>query len=101
MSESLGQQIVVENRPGAGGISGTEIVARSPADGCTLLIARGGQLAVTPPPCQPLPYDPLKDLAPVSLIGSTALFLVLQASVPANDFKELVALAKAKPRATK
>src|SRR5882672_1022287 len=97
MSESLGQQIVVENRPGAGGISGTEIVARSSADGYTLLIADVGQLAINPHLFKQLPYDPLKDLAPVSLIGSTALFLVLQASIPANDFKELVALAKAKP----
>src|SRR2546430_5882722 len=97
MSEALGQQIVVENRPGAGGISGTEIVARSSADGYTLLIADVGQLAINPHLFKQLPYDPLKDLAPVSLIGSTALFLVLQASVPANDFKELVALAKSKP----
>src|SRR6266850_2369667 len=99
MSEALGQQIVVENRPGAGGISGTEVVARSTADGYTLLIADVGQLAINPHLFKPLPYDPLKDLAPVSLIGSTALFLVLQASVPANDFKELVALAKARPGA--
>ena len=80
MSESLGQQIVVENRPGAGGISGTEVVARSSADGYTLLIADVGQLAINPHLFKQLPYDPLKDLAPVSLIGSTALFLVLQAS---------------------
>src|SRR5213083_2452044 len=97
MSEALGQQIVVENRPGAGGISGTEVVARSTADGYTLLIADVGQLAINPHLFKALPYDPLKDLAPVSLIGSTALFLVLQASIPANDFRELVALAKAKP----
>ncbi len=88
---------MVENRPGAGGISGTEIVARSSADGYTLLIADVGQLAINPHLFKQLPYDPLKDLAPVSLIGSTALFLVLQASIPANDFKELVALAKARP----
>src|SRR2546429_2706 len=97
MAEALGQQIVVENRPGAGGISGTEVVARSTADGYTLLIADVGQLAINPHLFKALPYDPLKDLAPVSLIGSTALFLVLQASIPANDFRELVALAKAKP----
>src|SRR3989442_14960995 len=97
MSDALGKQIVVENRPGAGGISGTEVVARSSADGYTLLIADVGQLAINPHLFKQLPYDPLKDLAPVSLIGSTALFLVLRASVPASDFKELVALAKAKP----
>jgi tripartite-type tricarboxylate transporter receptor subunit TctC len=97
MSESLGQQIVVENRPGAGGISGTEMVAKSSADGYTLLIADVGQLAINPHLFKQLPYDPLKDLAPVSLIGSTALFLTLHTLVPANNFKELVALAKSKP----
>jgi tripartite-type tricarboxylate transporter receptor subunit TctC len=97
MSESLGQQIVVENRPGAGGISGTEMVAKSSADGYTLLIADVGQLAINPHLFKQLPYDPLKDLAPVSLIGTTALFLTLHTSVPANNFKELVALAKSKP----
>jgi len=66
MSEALGQQIVVENRPGAGGISGTEIVARSPADGYTLLIADVGQLAINPHLFKPLPYDPLKDRCPMT-----------------------------------
>src|SRR5712692_9607056 len=56
-----------------------------------------GQQTINPHLFKQLPYDPLKDLAPVSLIGSTALFLVLEASIPANDFKELVALAKARP----
>src|SRR5437899_8525376 len=97
MSEALGQQIVVENRPGAGGISGTEVVARSTADGYTLLIADVGPLAINPHLFKALPYDPLKDLAPVSLIGSTALFLVLQASIPSNHFTAPVAVAKAKP----
>ncbi|HXM83374.1 MAG TPA: tripartite tricarboxylate transporter substrate binding protein [Burkholderiales bacterium] len=97
LSESLGQQIIVENRPGAGGISGTEIVAKSSADGYTLLIADVGQLAINPHLFKQLPYDPLKDLAPVSLIGSTALFLVLHPSVPANSFQELVAYARSKP----
>jgi tripartite-type tricarboxylate transporter receptor subunit TctC len=97
MSESLGQQIIVENRPGAGGISGTEMVAKSSADGYTLLIADVSQLAINPHLFKQLPYDPLKDLAPVSLIGTTALFLTLHTSVPANNFKELVALAKSKP----
>jgi tripartite-type tricarboxylate transporter receptor subunit TctC len=97
MSESLGQQIVVENRPGAGGISGTEMVAKSSADGYTLLIADVGQLAINPHLFKQLPYDPLKDLAPVSLIGTTALFLTLHTSVPADNFKQLVALAKSKP----
>src|SRR5258708_5320191 len=72
MPESLGEQVVVENRPGAGGITGTEIVARSSAGGYTLLIADVGQLAIDPHLVKQLAYAPLKYLAPVSLIGSTA-----------------------------
>ncbi len=97
MTQSLGQQVIVENRPGAGGISGTEAVAKSPADGYTLLIADVGQVAINPHLFAKLPYDALKDFAPVSLIGSTSLFLVLHPSVPANSFQELVAYAKANP----
>jgi tripartite-type tricarboxylate transporter receptor subunit TctC len=97
LSEALGQQVLVENRPGAGGISGTEAVAKAPPDGYTLLIADVGQLAINPHIFAKLPYDALKDLAPVSLLGTSTLFLVLHPSVPANSFQELVALAKAKP----
>jgi tripartite-type tricarboxylate transporter receptor subunit TctC len=99
MSEALGQQLLVENRPGAGGISGTEAVAKAAPDGYTLLIADVGQLAINPHIFSRLPYDALKDLAPVSLLGSSTLFLVLHPSVPANTFQELVALARAKPGA--
>ena len=97
MTQSLGQQVIVENRPGAGGISGTEAVAKSSADGYTLLIADVGQVAINPHLFAKLPYDPLKDFAPVSLIGSTSLFLVLHPSVPVNSFQELVSYAKANP----
>src|SRR5260221_139782 len=97
ITQSLGQQVIVENRPGAGGISGTEAVAKSAADGYTLLIADVGQVAINPHLFAKLPYDALKDFAPVSLIGSTSLFLVLHPSVPANSFQELVAYAKANP----
>ena len=97
MTQSLGQQVIVENRPGAGGISGTEAVAKSPADGYTLLIADVGQVAINPHLFAKLPYDALKDFAPVSLIGSTSLFLVLHPSVPVNSFRELVSYAKANP----
>ena len=97
LAEALGQQVLVENRPGAGGISGTEAVAKAPPDGYTLLIADVGQLAINPHIFARLPYDALKDLAPVGLLGSSTLFLVLHPSVPANSFQELVALAKAKP----
>jgi tripartite-type tricarboxylate transporter receptor subunit TctC len=97
MSESLGQQLLVENRPGAGGITGTEAVTKADRDGYTLLIADVGQMAINPHLFSKLPYDPLKDLAPVTLLGSTALFLVVHPSVPVNNFKELVAVVKAKP----
>ena len=97
LAEALGQQLLVENRPGAGGISGTEAVARAAPDGYTLLIADVGQLAINPHIFSKLPYDALKDLAPVSLLGTSTLFLVLHAAVPANSFQELVALAKARP----
>ena len=97
LAESLGQQILVENRGGAGGIAGTEQVAKSPPDGYTLLIADVGQLAINPHLYGKLPYDPLKDFAPVSLIGTTSLFLVAHPSVPANSFAELVALARSRP----
>ena len=96
-SELLGQQIVVENRGGAGGISGSEAVAKAPADGYTLLIADVGQVAINQHIFSKLPYDPRKDFAPVTLIGTSALFLALHPSVPANNFKQLVAYIKANP----
>jgi len=97
LGEGLGQPIVVENRGGAGGISGTEQVAKSPPDGYTVLIADVGQVAINPHLYAKLPYDPLKDLAAVSLIGTTSLFLVAHPSVPAGSFAELVALIKSRP----
>lgn len=97
LGEALGQQIVVENRGGAGGISGTELVAKSPADGYTLLVADVGQVAINPHLYAKLAYDPVKDLSAVSLLGTTALFLVAHPSMPANNFRELVALAKSQP----
>jgi tripartite-type tricarboxylate transporter receptor subunit TctC len=97
LSESLGQQVVVENRGGAGGISGSEAVAKSPPDGYTLLVADVGQVAINPHLYAKLPYDPVKDFAAVSLLGTTTLFLVAHPSVGVNTFAELVALAKAQP----
>ncbi len=97
IGESLGQQLVVENRGGAGGIVGTAEVAKSPPDGYTLLVADVGQIAINPHLFSKLPYEPLKDLAPVSLVGTSALYLVAHPSVRANNFRELVALARAEP----
>src|SRR5881396_4145553 len=97
LGEAIGQQVVVENRGGAGGIAGTEAVAKSAPDGYTLLVADVGQVAINPHLFSKLPYQPLKDLAPVSLIGTSPLYLVAHPSVPANTLKELVALAKKEP----
>lgn len=97
VSESLGQQVTIENRGGAGGITGSEAVARAAPDGYTFLVADVGQVAINPHLYAKLPYDPNRDLAPVGLIATANLFLVANAGVPVKDFGELVALARAKP----
>ncbi|HET7779152.1 MAG TPA: tripartite tricarboxylate transporter substrate binding protein, partial [Rudaea sp.] len=97
MSENLGQQVVVENRGGASGNIGMEYVARSAPDGYTLVFALTAQLAVNPALYQKLPYDPIRDFAPVSLLGSGGYILVAHPSLPVKNVKELIALAKARP----
>ncbi len=97
LSETFGQQFVVENRPGAGGISATDAVAKAPADGYTLLVADIPQLAINPYLFSKLPYDPVKDFAPVSVIATIPNFLVVQPSLQVNSLPEFIALAKAKP----
>ena len=97
MAPALGQQIIVENRAGAGGRIGAEIVARAAPDGYTLLIGTSSLMVVAPALYPKLPYDMTKDFAPVSLLGSAAYVLVVHPSVPAKSVKELVALARARP----
>ena len=96
MADSLGQQLVVENRGGAGGISGTEAVAKAAPDGYTLLVADVGQVAINPHIFSKLPYGQ-KDLVGVGLIANSALFITLHQSVPANSFKDFIAYVKANP----
>jgi tripartite-type tricarboxylate transporter receptor subunit TctC len=96
LSELLGQQFVVDNRAGGGGIIGTETVARSNPDGYTLLMSFVAGMAMTPALTK-TPYDPLKDFTPVSLIAGAQYVLTIHPSVPARTFKDFVAYAKANP----
>lgn len=98
MSEDLGQQIIVENKPGASTMIGAESVAKSSApDGYSVLLGDNATYAVNPSLYKKMPYDPLKDLAPVTLTARFALLLVVHPSVPVNTVQEFVALAKSQP----
>jgi len=96
LSEQLGQQVVVDNRAGAGTIIGIEIAAKAPPDGYTLLMGLS-TLAINPSMYAKLPYDAMKDLAPISLAVLSPNILTVHPSVPAKSVKEFIALAKAKP----
>ena len=97
MTEIFGQQVVVDNRAGAGGIGACELVAAANPDGYTLLIVDVAQTAINPALYSKLPYDTLRDFTPVSLMGTSAQFLAANASVPANTLAELIKLVKSKP----
>jgi tripartite-type tricarboxylate transporter receptor subunit TctC len=97
ITEMLGQQVLVENKPGATGNLGADAVAKSPADGYTVLLADIGSLAIAPSVFPQLSFDPVKDFAPVIMVAYSPHILAAHPSVPAKDAKELVALAKAKP----
>jgi tripartite-type tricarboxylate transporter receptor subunit TctC len=97
MSESLGRQVIVENRTGAGGNLATEQVAKAPPDGYTLLLAYIGPIAVSPSLETKLGFDPVKDFSAVSLMATIPLVLVVHPSLPAKSVRDLVALAKARP----
>lgn len=92
-----GQPVVIENRPGANGTVATEAVAKSPPDGYTLLMGSTATHAINPALYRRIGYDPVRDFAPVALVGSTPLILTAHPSVPATTVAELVALAKARP----
>jgi tripartite-type tricarboxylate transporter receptor subunit TctC len=96
-NEAWGQPVVVDNRPGAGGNIGAEIVAKSPADGYTLVMGSIGTHSVNVSLFSKLAYDPIRDFAPVALVMEAEGLLVLHPSVPVKTVKELIALAKARP----
>lgn len=97
LTESWGQQLIVDNRPGAGGNIGSEIVAKSPADGYTVLMATVATHGINASLYSKIPYDPVKDFAPVTLVASTPSVLMVTPSLPVTSVKDLVVLAKARP----
>ncbi len=97
LTAALGQPILVENKPGATGNVGADFVAKSPPDGYTVLLADIGSLAISPSIFPALPFDPVKDFAPVIMVAYSPHLLAANPALPAKDVKELIALAKAKP----
>ena len=97
LSQSLGQAVVVDNRAGAGGTSGSDVAAKSAPDGYTFLLGTSSTHAIAPALYPKLAYDPVKDFAPVSRVGTATILMVVHPAVPAKSVAEFVALAKAKP----
>jgi tripartite-type tricarboxylate transporter receptor subunit TctC len=97
MSRTLGQQIIVENRPGAGGTIGTRQLAKSPPDGYTLVMGSSGTVAMAPSVFANVGYDPRKDFAPIGLIARSAIVLVVGPAVAARSVRELIEAGKAEP----
>ncbi len=96
LGENVGQQIVVDNRPGASGIIGTELTVKAAPDGYTVVLV-ASSLATNPSLFRQMPYDTLRDLAPVTMVGSTPLILAAYPGLPAAGVRDLIALARAKP----
>lgn len=97
LAERLGQPVVIDNRPGAGGGIGLEAVAKAPADGHTLVLASAGGLTANPSLYAKLNYDPVRDFAPIGLFGTSPFVLIASDKLPAASVKDVVALAKARP----
>jgi len=97
VSENIGQPIVIDNRGGAGSILGTDIVAKAEPDGYTLLLGQSGPISINPAVYKTLPYDPVKDFAPVTMTTAYPYILVVNAKLPAQSLQEFVALGKSKP----
>jgi len=96
MSKALGQQIVIENRAGAGSVIGTEVVAKSPPDGYTLLMVSAAHV-INPAMAKKLPYDSIKDFAPISIVADVPTAFAVHPLLPVKNVKEFIALAKARP----
>ena len=97
LSEHLGQPIVIDNRPGAGSIAGTEAAAKSAPDGYTLYLSTDGPISINPSLYGKLPYDPVRDFTPVTLLASARQVLVVNPSVASKSVSEFIALARAQP----
>lgn len=99
LSEAWGQQVIVDNRGGAGGTLGSDIAAKSAPDGHTILVATSSTHAIAPSLYAKLPYDPVRDFAPVTLLASATILLAVHPSVPAKNVRELITLGKKQPQA--
>src|SRR5690606_32904565 len=97
LTESWGQQVIVDNRPGSNGTIGTELLAKAPPDGHTLIHLGASTHAVNAVLMRKLPYDSINDFAPVATVQRSNYVLVVHPSLPANDLQQLVALAKSRP----
>jgi len=97
LADALGVSVVTDNRPGAGGVIGADIVAKSPPDGYTLLMSSPSPLVVSPHLLKSMPYDPQKDLAPVVWVAAVPALMVVHPSIPAKTVPEFIKLAKSKP----
>jgi tripartite-type tricarboxylate transporter receptor subunit TctC len=97
LGEAIGQQIVVENRPGASGNIGADAVAKAPADGYTLLMSSGGTISINPSLYSKMPFDPAKDLQPVAAAARVLVFLVMRPDLPPKDIKSFIDYARANP----
>jgi len=97
LTDDLGQQVIVENRSGGGGNTGSDFVAKAEPDGYTLLFTAPGPLTVNQTLYSKLPFDPAKDFAPVALFATAPIVLIVNPGVPANGVQELIALAKKEP----
>src|SRR4030095_13563215 len=97
MQKGLGQPVIVENKPGAQSIVAAELAARAPADGYTLSMGPSGPMTINPATYSKLPYSPLRDFAPISMICEFPLLVTVDAKLPVRNVKELIAYAKANP----